>query len=132
VAAFIAGHPDVQKALWSRRDDVTLANPLGPPVKGFEGVSTVIDRASEQISGGEGYTVDPLSWVETPDLAYEVVLEHSVARLAGAADKVPVSLRVTTIFRREDDGWKIVHRHADPITGARPVQSLLQSGAAAS
>jgi len=132
VAAFVEGHPDVQKALWSRRDDVTLANPLGPPVKGFDAVSTVIDHASEQISAGEDYTVDPVSWVETKDLAYEVALEHSLARLGGAADKVPVSLRVTTIFRREDDGWKIVHRHADPITGARPVRSLAPSGAESS
>jgi hypothetical protein len=31
VAAFIEGDPGVQKPLWSRRDDVTLANPLGPP-----------------------------------------------------------------------------------------------------
>jgi ketosteroid isomerase-like protein len=128
VAAFIEGKPDVQKALWSHHDDVTLANRLGPPVKGFDGVCRVIDRASEQISAGEDYTFEPVSWVTTADLAYEVALEHSRARLAGAAEKAPINLRVTTVFRREDGGWKIVHRHADPITGARPVQSLVQRG----
>jgi hypothetical protein len=25
-------------------------------------------------------------------------------------------LRVTTIFRLEDDDWKVVQRHADPVT----------------
>jgi hypothetical protein len=30
VAAFIQGDPGVQKPLWSRRDDVTLANPRAP------------------------------------------------------------------------------------------------------
>jgi hypothetical protein len=30
---------------------------------------------------------------------------------------------VTTIFRREDDAWKIAHRHADPITTPRPIES---------
>jgi ketosteroid isomerase-like protein len=125
VEAFIQGDPDVQKPLWSRRDDVTLANPFGPPVKGYDAVCGAMDRAAEQIRDGEGYTVDTVSWVETADLAYEVGLERNRSKLAGSAEKVPISLRVTTIFRREDDGWKIVHRHADPTTDARPVQSVV-------
>jgi hypothetical protein len=28
------GNPNMYKSLWSRRDDVTLANPFGPPVRG--------------------------------------------------------------------------------------------------
>jgi len=127
VAAFIQGDPDVQKQLWSRRDDVTLANPLGPPAKGFDAVCQAADSAAWQISEGEGYTFDTITWVETADLAYEVGIEHSRAKLGGAAEKVPISLRVTTVFRREDDGWKIVHRHADPITTPRPVQSVAQA-----
>ena len=75
VAAFIQGDPDVQKPLWSRRDDVTLANPLGPPAKGFDAVCQVMDRAAVQISEGEGYTFDTIAWVETADLAYEVGIE---------------------------------------------------------
>jgi ketosteroid isomerase-like protein len=127
VAVFIQGDPEVQKPLWSRRDDVTLANPLGPPAKGFDAVCQVLDRAASQISEGDGYTFDTIAWVETADLAYEVGVEHSRAKLGGATEKVAFSLRVTTVFRREDDGWKIVHRHADPITTPRPVQSVVQT-----
>ena len=125
VAAFIQGDPDVQKPLWSRCDDVTLANPLGPPAKGFDAVCRVMDSAALQISEGDGYTFDTIAWVETADLAYEVGIERNRAKLGGAAEKVPISLRVTTVFRREDDGWKIVHRHADPITTPRPTQSVV-------
>jgi len=127
VAAFIQGDPDVQKPLWSRRDDVTLANPLGPPAKGFDAVCQIMDGAALLISEGEGYTFDTIAWVETADLAYEVGVEHSRSKLGDAVEKVPISLRVTTVFRREDDGWKIVHRHADPITTARPVQSVVRT-----
>jgi ketosteroid isomerase-like protein len=128
VAAFIqGGDPDVQKPLWSRRDDVTLANPLGPPGKGFDAVCQIIDHAAFQISEGEGYTFDTIALVETADLAYEVGIEHNRAKLGDAVEKVPISLRVTTVFRREDDGWKLVHRHADPITTPRPVHSLART-----
>ena len=127
LAAFIQGDPDVQKQLWSRRDDVTLANPLGPPAKGFDAVCQAADSAALQVSEGEGYTFDTITWVETADLAYEVGIEHSRAKLGGAAEKVPISLRVTTVFRREDDGWKIVHRHADPITTPRSARSVAQA-----
>ena len=34
VDAFVTGDPEPQKKLFSRRDDVTLANPFGPPVRG--------------------------------------------------------------------------------------------------
>ena len=37
VEAFITGDPSPQERIWSRRDDVTLANPLGPPARGSDG-----------------------------------------------------------------------------------------------
>jgi len=61
-----------------------------------------------------------------------VALERNRVKLAGAAEKVPISLRVTTVCRREEDSWKIVHRHADPITEARPIQSAMQRSGDAS
>jgi ketosteroid isomerase-like protein len=36
------------------------------------------------------------------------------------------ALRVTTVFRLEDDGWRIAHRHADPITTPQATESILQ------
>jgi ketosteroid isomerase-like protein len=55
-----------------------------------------------------------ISTVMTPDLAYTVEIESDRARVGGADELTPVSVRVTTCFRREDDTWKVVHRHGLP------------------
>jgi ketosteroid isomerase-like protein len=39
----------------------------------------------------------------------------------------PVSVRVTSVFRREDGEWKLLHRHADPITAPRPPESVIRT-----
>jgi ketosteroid isomerase-like protein len=126
VVAFIQGDPHVQKPLWSARDDVTLANPLGPPVKGADAVWQHMERSASLISAGHDYTFASIAVVETADLAYEVGIERNIVKIGAATEDVPVSLRVTTVFRREDQEWKIVHRHADPITEERSAQSLAQ------
>jgi hypothetical protein len=36
-------------------------------------------------------------------------------------------LGLTTVFRREDEEWRIVDRYADPIAGTRLSESILQT-----
>jgi ketosteroid isomerase-like protein len=121
------GNPEGYKALYSRRDDVTLANPFGPPVRGWSEVSATLDRAAANYRDGEIVGFENVSTVITPDLAYTVEVESYRARVGGAEELTPVSIRVTTTFRREDGIWKVVHRHADPITGQRPPESVVQT-----
>jgi ketosteroid isomerase-like protein len=113
------GNPEAYKRLYSRRDDVTLANPFGPPVRGWSEVSATLDRAAEHYQDGEVVGFANVSTVVTQDLAYTVEVESYRARVGGADELVPVSIRVTTTFRREDGVWKVIHRHADPITAQR-------------
>ena len=120
------GNPEVYKALYSRRDDVTLANPFGPPVRGWREVSATLDRAAQNFRDGEVVGFENVSTVITPDLAYTVEVESYRARVGGAEELAPVSIRVTTSFRREDGVWKVVHRHADPIIAQRPPESIIQ------
>jgi ketosteroid isomerase-like protein len=121
------GNPEVYKRLYSRRDDVTLANPFGPPVRGWSEVSATLDRAAEKYRDGEVVGFENVSTGIGSDLAYTVEVESYQARVGGAEEIAPVAVRVTTIFRREEDAWKVVHRHADPITAPHAPESVIQT-----
>jgi ketosteroid isomerase-like protein len=122
----LKGNPEPVHKLWSRRDDVTLANPFGPPVHGWDEVAKTGDLAASQVRDGELVSVEIVEKLVTSELAYVVEIERSKAKIGGSEDITPFALRVTMIFRPEDGTWKIVHRHADPITSARPAESVIQ------
>jgi len=63
----------------------------------------------------------------TAELAYILERERFEAKVAGSEEMVPVALRVTSVFRPEEGKWKLVHRHADPITTRRPGESVIQT-----
>ena len=104
-----------------------MRNPFGPPVRGWSEVSATIDRAAKNYRDGEVVGFENVSTVITPDLAYTVEVESYRARVGGAEEMAPVALRVTSIFRREDGVWKVVHRHGDPVTAPRPAESVVQT-----
>jgi ketosteroid isomerase-like protein len=123
---FLKGNPEPVKKMWSHREDVTLANPYGPPVRGWEQVAEVIDRAASQVRDGELVSVEIVERHVTPVLAYVVQIERPEAKIGGGEEITPFSLRVTMIFSPEEGEWKIVHRHADPITTPQPAESVIQ------
>jgi ketosteroid isomerase-like protein len=107
---FVKGNPEPVKELYSHRDNVTLANPLGPPARGWEQVTKTIEHAASTIRDGEITSFDVISKLVTPELAYIVWIERQKAKMGARQDVTPVDLRVTMIFRPEDGTWKIVHR----------------------
>ncbi len=123
---FLKGNPEPVNKLWSRREDVTLANPFGPPVRGWDEVAKVTEHAASQFRDGELVSVEIVAKHVTAELAYVVEIERPKAKIGGSEDITPFALRVTMIFRPEDGGWKIVHRHADPITTPQPAESVIQ------
>jgi ketosteroid isomerase-like protein len=123
---FLKGNPEPLKELWSRREDVTLANPFGPPVRGWDEVAEASDRAASQARDGEFLGFEIVAKHVTSELAYVVEIEWARAKMGGSEDMTPFNLRVTMIFRPEDGEWKVVHRHADPITSPQPAESVIQ------
>ncbi len=46
--------------------------------------------------------------------------------MAGRDEPSPLMLRVTHLCRREEGEWKLIHRHADPITAKTTPEEILQ------
>ena len=62
----------------------------------------------------------------TPEFACLVTVERAKAKVGGADAVTPINVRATTLMAPEDGEWKIVHRHVDAITTARPAESVIQ------
>jgi ketosteroid isomerase-like protein len=122
----LKGNAEPVKKCYAHRQDVTLGNPFGPFVRGWEQIGAVVDHAASQLRDGEMVEGETVTRYVTPELAYLVRVERSQAKVGGQDAVTPISLRATMIMAREDGVWKIVHRHADPITTARPAESVIQ------
>jgi ketosteroid isomerase-like protein len=124
--AFANGDDEPLARLWSRAEDVTLGNPFGPFVRGFPQVAETMKRAAANYEEGQATGFDQLAKHVAEDVAYLVEVERFSAKMAGRGDFAPVVLRCTSIFRREDGTWRLVHRHADPINAPQTAESVIQ------
>jgi ketosteroid isomerase-like protein len=100
-------------AMWSRAEPLTL---FGAAIsgRGWDEIGPIFDSLGNQFSNCLSYENEIVAAEARGDLAYTVALEHTTASINGAEPK-PYVLRATTIFRREDGEWKVVHRHGDAL-----------------
>jgi ketosteroid isomerase-like protein len=102
-------------------DVFTLLPPNGGPVSRHEHRAETLRASPGFITGGSARFehVETHAWDDTLVLA---MIERQHGRVEGGPDQ-ELSLRVTQVYRREGDDWRLVHRHADPL-----VESLSPSG----
>jgi ketosteroid isomerase-like protein len=125
-AEFVKGNPEPYKLVFSHKEDVTLANPFFPPVRGWDKVAETLERTASRLRDGEFVGSETVAKCETAELAYVVSLVWEKARVGGSEDITPIALRTTMILRPEEGTWKVVHLHGDPITTPQPAESVIQ------
>jgi ketosteroid isomerase-like protein len=123
---FFRGNPNPAKVLYSHQADASLGNPFGPFVLGWPEVGETMEQAASNYRDGRATGFDTLATHVTPDLAFLVEVEHFEAKIGAREEIASGALRVTSVLRSEDGEWRILHRHADPITAPRPADSVVQ------
>jgi ketosteroid isomerase-like protein len=110
-------------ALWSRNDPVTLFGALQIKT-GWHEIAPIFEMLASRFSNCEAFEYEVLAAGASGDLGYIAGIEHTTAAVGDAAPQA-YALRVTTVFRREDGVWRVVHRHADPIPNSESTRAQL-------
>src|ERR671916_157941 len=97
--------------IWSHSSDVSAMHPFGGRMVGWEEVRSSWEQAAQAFSGGQVALDEMVVFAITEDAVFTLGTEHGEARIGDQT--VGIDWRVTNIYRRESDGWKIVHHHTD-------------------
>jgi len=120
--AYMNGDLPTYSGLARHGEDYTLMPPYGgEPRRGFDGSDEAAQWLARTFLGGDT-DVEVFQTYASGDLAVLVAFERQQATVA-PLPRQDWSLRVTLVFRREDGAWRLVHRHADPLT--RPIGPAL-------
>jgi len=132
-AALLRGDVDRYFELIGLTEDFTLMSPFGgTPSRG--GADSPAQRESlRRFFEGGTLSVDPVASYAGSDLAVLALIERAHVAVGGLPAQ-DWTLRVTLVYRREHDRWRLAHRHADPLgLGITvPQAAALARGAAAS
>lgn len=96
--------------IWSHSAAVTTLQPSGGRQVGWDEVRVSWEQITQMVSVGRIKLRDQLIQV-AGEVAYELGTEQFSMTIAGHS--VLGERRVTNIYRREVEGWKVVHHHTD-------------------
>jgi ketosteroid isomerase-like protein len=116
---FVQGRPAAFQALWSHADEVTLCGGFGGVERGWQNVTARLGWVSTKYANGTR-TREEISRMVGADFAYLVQTEIIRSQVGSQTEGSTQALRATMVFRRERDGWRIVHRHADLQMSTQP------------
>ena len=107
-----SGNPRPFLDLWSDAADVSLMGGVGGHQVGLEQVTELLTAAAKTLNY-ETWDAENLVTGFGETLGFTVELEKLTRHVDGKFEEM--SLRATSIYRREDGAWKVIHRHGDSL-----------------
>jgi ketosteroid isomerase-like protein len=117
--AYVQGDYEPLSRIVAQSSPATFFPPTGGSTHGTEEVATRYARDAGVFERGSSFTFDIMEMASSDGIAYWTGYMRGHARMRGKPDPIPMTLRVTEVFRREDGAWRMVHRHADPLAESK-------------
>jgi NAD(P)H-dependent FMN reductase/ketosteroid isomerase-like protein len=110
--AYVNGDGAPLDAIVTRVDSATFMSPGGDSVTG---ATAVAQRYASDVTAFARGGTSKLEMLQSAHghLGFWTGIQHAEVRLDAKAEAVPMTLRVTEVFRLEGGDWKLIHRHAD-------------------
>jgi ketosteroid isomerase-like protein len=113
-AALMRGDIAAYRTLISLTDDFTLMSPFGgEPTLGSQMTSERWDAMGRFFRNG-AFEQKVVESYATPEMIVLALIEQARVEVGGLPSQ-DWALRVTLVYRREGSGWRLAHRHADPL-----------------
>lgn len=114
--SYVIGDPEPLDQIVTKELPATFYPPNGGYTEGTNNVATRYKSDAESFAQGGETDFEILQMAAGETIAFWVGFQRANVYMKGKAKAVSFDLRVTEIFCREGDEWKLVHRHADPLS----------------
>ncbi|WP_431825534.1 YybH family protein [Burkholderia sp. F1] len=118
--AYVSGDPAPLDRLVAKHGDASFHSPRGDSLSGAAEVGARYISDAKLFEPGGKSRLDILQQAADDKLAFWTGYQIATVQLSGQPHPIDMRIRVTEVFRRIGDAWKLVHRHADvpPAPGA--------------
>lgn len=114
---FINGSAETMLAMSAQQDPATFFPRIGAVVSGAERVNDFHRQTARQFSPGGKARIEVLHSGCDVEMGFWAGIVHADVVPRGQSERSQITLRITEVFRRNEAGWKLVHRHADELKG---------------
>ena len=115
-SAYVSGDGRPVEDLATHLSPASFFGPNGGHVAGAPEVLQSHRQGAQLFEPGGDSRFEVLHQAASGGLAYWVGFQRASTRMRGQTKPVLFHLRITEVFRHESGQWKLIHRHADPLT----------------
>ena len=108
--AFVKGDASLVRAISPHDGHATFFDPGGGYTEGAANINRVNAEGAARFGPGSTTELDVKDRGSSGDLAFWTGFQTAQVEADGKI--TPMNIRVTEVYRLQDGGWKMVHRHA--------------------